>query len=113
MKQKKEVEADQAEVEDVVDFTKPIQVGSADELEQIEFTFLEPAETMYHSLKTLLAGYAACTANQVPQLADRIVEQKHLALAIIEDEQDDDGLDTVFSILGLIELKDALGKQIK
>ena len=47
------------------------------------------------------------------ELADKIIEKKNLSLAIIEDEQDDDGLDTVFSIIGLVELNDTLGKQIK
>ena len=101
-------------MEDVVDFTKKhSEEDEAEALEQIEFTFLEPAETMYHSLKNLLLGYSTCTGNQVPQLADKIIEKKNLSLAIIEDEQDDDGLDTVFSIIGLVELSDTLGKQIK
>ena len=101
-------------MEDVVDFTKKhSEEDEAEALEQIEFTFLEPAETMYHSLKNLLLGYSTCTGNQVPQLADKIIEKKNLSLAIIEDEQDDDGLDTVFSIIGLVELNDTLGKQIK
>lgn len=75
-------------------------------MDNIEFTFLEPSETMYHSIKNLLVGYSGCTGNQLPQLVDKIIQKKQLSLAIIEDEQDDDGLDTVFSLLGAVELDD-------
>jgi hypothetical protein len=54
------------------------------------------------------------TNNQVAELTSHIIKNKELAVAIIEDEPDDDGLDTVFSILSLVSLDDSpFGKQIK
>jgi hypothetical protein len=69
---------------------------------------------MYHSLKNLLSQYSMYTNNQVAELTSHIIKNKELAVAIIEDEPDDDGLDTVFSILSLVSLDDSpFGKQIK
>lgn len=53
---------------------------------------------MYHSIKNLLQPYAQATDNKVHELADLIVKQTEFGVAVIEDEPDDDGLDTVFSI---------------